>query len=237
MRKQEDSCRSWWRTWTDIATPVCSRHSSSASRLLSLMDQAMSFPVDDAPLHIVTKWVGHLRQNFDAMVSGCGKSGGFLDRIEQTFDWTAFEALLALQSRSRHRTLGALARGFCPRPPASLAVACSAPGSEDIRSDNPSSGEPKDEPSERRKLEKIAASLIPNPRRPRSIWLGISRRADKLVGSRRNCVRKGRGKSSMRCHKMKLAPASRRRHVRSRHAAHRRPFDGARCRALRTQPL
>ena len=26
---------------------------------------------------------------------GCGKSGGFLDRIEQAFDWKAFEALLA----------------------------------------------------------------------------------------------------------------------------------------------
>ena len=31
----------------------------------------------------------------DAMVSGCGKGSGFLDRIEQAFDWTAFEALLA----------------------------------------------------------------------------------------------------------------------------------------------
>jgi hypothetical protein len=31
----------------------------------------------------------------DAMVSGFGKSGGFLDRIEQAFDWSAFEALLA----------------------------------------------------------------------------------------------------------------------------------------------
>jgi len=29
------------------------------------------------------------------MVSGFGKSGGFLDRIEQAFDWSAFEALLA----------------------------------------------------------------------------------------------------------------------------------------------
>jgi transposase, IS5 family len=28
------------------------------------------------------------------MVRGCGKSGGFLDRIEQAFDWPAFEALL-----------------------------------------------------------------------------------------------------------------------------------------------
>jgi hypothetical protein len=27
------------------------------------------------------------------MVSGCGKSGGFLDRIKQALDWTAFEAL------------------------------------------------------------------------------------------------------------------------------------------------
>jgi hypothetical protein len=31
----------------------------------------------------------------DAMVSGYGKVGGFLDRIEQGFDWLAFEALLA----------------------------------------------------------------------------------------------------------------------------------------------
>jgi transposase, IS5 family len=31
----------------------------------------------------------------DAMVSGCGKSGGFLDRIEQALDWTAFDALLS----------------------------------------------------------------------------------------------------------------------------------------------
>ena len=31
----------------------------------------------------------------DAMVSGYGKVGGFLDRIEKAFDWPAFEALLA----------------------------------------------------------------------------------------------------------------------------------------------
>jgi transposase, IS5 family len=31
----------------------------------------------------------------DALVSGYGRSGGFLDRIEQAFDWAAFEALLA----------------------------------------------------------------------------------------------------------------------------------------------
>ena len=31
----------------------------------------------------------------DAMVRGCGKGGGFLDRIEQAFDWSAFEALLS----------------------------------------------------------------------------------------------------------------------------------------------
>jgi Transposase domain (DUF772) len=30
----------------------------------------------------------------DAMVSGYGKVGGFLDRIEQGFAWSAFEALL-----------------------------------------------------------------------------------------------------------------------------------------------
>ena len=31
----------------------------------------------------------------DALVSGWGKSGGFLDRIDEAFDWPAFEALLA----------------------------------------------------------------------------------------------------------------------------------------------
>jgi transposase, IS5 family len=31
----------------------------------------------------------------DAMVSGYGKVGGFLDRIERGFDWSAFEALLS----------------------------------------------------------------------------------------------------------------------------------------------
>ena len=31
----------------------------------------------------------------DAMVSGYGKVGGFLDRIEKAFDWPAFKALLA----------------------------------------------------------------------------------------------------------------------------------------------
>ena len=31
----------------------------------------------------------------DAMVSGYARGGGFLDRIEQAFDWPAFEALLA----------------------------------------------------------------------------------------------------------------------------------------------
>ncbi len=31
----------------------------------------------------------------DAMVSGYGKVGGFLDRLEQAFDWSAFEALLS----------------------------------------------------------------------------------------------------------------------------------------------
>jgi hypothetical protein len=31
----------------------------------------------------------------DAMVSGYGKIGGFLDRIERGFDWSAFEDLLS----------------------------------------------------------------------------------------------------------------------------------------------
>jgi transposase, IS5 family len=35
------------------------------------------------------------RSFVDAMVSGCGRSGGFLDRIDKAFDWSAFEALLS----------------------------------------------------------------------------------------------------------------------------------------------
>jgi hypothetical protein len=31
----------------------------------------------------------------DALVSGYGKVGGFLDRVEKAFDWLAFEALLS----------------------------------------------------------------------------------------------------------------------------------------------
>src|SRR5579871_2418112 len=31
----------------------------------------------------------------DAMVSGYGKVGGFLDRVEKAFDWSSFEALLS----------------------------------------------------------------------------------------------------------------------------------------------
>jgi hypothetical protein len=31
----------------------------------------------------------------DAMVSRYGKVGGFLERIEKAFDWSAFEALLS----------------------------------------------------------------------------------------------------------------------------------------------
>src|ERR1700741_5440298 len=31
----------------------------------------------------------------DAMVSGYGRVGGFLDRIEKAFDWSSFEALLS----------------------------------------------------------------------------------------------------------------------------------------------
>jgi hypothetical protein len=31
----------------------------------------------------------------DAFVSGYGKIGGFLERIEQEFDWSAFEALFS----------------------------------------------------------------------------------------------------------------------------------------------
>jgi transposase, IS5 family len=29
------------------------------------------------------------------MVTGCGKSGGLLDRIDKAFDWPAFESLLS----------------------------------------------------------------------------------------------------------------------------------------------
>ena len=42
----------------------------------------------------------------DAMVSGYGKSGGFLDRIDATFDWAAFEALLAPIHASRRGAPG-----------------------------------------------------------------------------------------------------------------------------------
>lgn len=31
----------------------------------------------------------------DALVSGHGRVGGFLDRIEKAFDWSSFEALLS----------------------------------------------------------------------------------------------------------------------------------------------
>ena len=43
----------------------------------------------------------------DAMVSGCGKVGGFLDRIDKAFDWSTFEALLSrsmLRSEARRAT-------------------------------------------------------------------------------------------------------------------------------------
>jgi transposase, IS5 family len=39
-------------------------------------------------------------------VSGCGKVGGFLDRIETAFDWPAFEALLASIHASRRGAPG-----------------------------------------------------------------------------------------------------------------------------------
>ena len=42
----------------------------------------------------------------DAMVSGYGRSGGFLDRIEQAFDWSGFEALLAPIHASRRGAPG-----------------------------------------------------------------------------------------------------------------------------------
>ena len=48
----------------------------------------------------------------DAMVSGYAKGGGFLDRIEPTFDWSAFEALLA--------PIHASARGAPGYPPLAL---------------------------------------------------------------------------------------------------------------------
>jgi transposase, IS5 family len=48
----------------------------------------------------------------DAFVSGCGKIGGFLDRIEQPFDWPAFEAILA--------PIHALTRGPPGYPPLAL---------------------------------------------------------------------------------------------------------------------
>ena len=48
----------------------------------------------------------------DALVSGYGRSGGFLDRIERAFDWGAFEALLA--------SIHASARGAPGYPPLTM---------------------------------------------------------------------------------------------------------------------
>jgi hypothetical protein len=43
----------------------------------------------------------------DALVSGCGKGGGFLDWIAQAFDWSAFEALPSpVHASSRRRFCG-----------------------------------------------------------------------------------------------------------------------------------
>ena len=42
----------------------------------------------------------------DALVSGYGKGGGFLDRIDDAFDWSAFEALLAPIHASRRGAPG-----------------------------------------------------------------------------------------------------------------------------------
>jgi hypothetical protein len=39
----------------------------------------------------------------DAMVSGWGKSGGFLDRIEQAFDWTASSPWLCRSTLAARR--------------------------------------------------------------------------------------------------------------------------------------
>jgi hypothetical protein len=50
----------------------------------------------------------------DALVIECGKSGGFLDRIEQAFDRTAFETLLA--------AIHASARGAPGYPPLVMAT-------------------------------------------------------------------------------------------------------------------
>jgi hypothetical protein len=46
----------------------------------------------------------------DALVSGCGKVGGFLERIEAAFDWPAFEALLASRSMLRSEGRRAIRR-------------------------------------------------------------------------------------------------------------------------------
>jgi transposase, IS5 family len=42
----------------------------------------------------------------DAMVRGYGRSGGFLDRIEQAFDWAAFEVLLSAIHASKRGAPG-----------------------------------------------------------------------------------------------------------------------------------
>ena len=53
----------------------------------------------------------------DAMVSGYGRVGGFLDRIEKAFDWSSFEALL---SPIHGSATGA--PGYPPRPSPSCLV-------------------------------------------------------------------------------------------------------------------
>jgi hypothetical protein len=67
----------------------------------------------------------------DAMVSGWGKSGGFLDRIEQAFDWAAFEALAFADRHLRRRAPGLSASGSVQDPSLQPCHTLSDPGAEE----------------------------------------------------------------------------------------------------------
>jgi hypothetical protein len=67
----------------------------------------------------------------DAMVSGWGKSGGFLDRIEQAFDWAAFEALAFADPHLRRGAPGLSASGSVQDPSLQPCHTLSDPGAEE----------------------------------------------------------------------------------------------------------
>jgi hypothetical protein len=67
----------------------------------------------------------------DAMLSGWGKSGGFLDRIEQAFDWAAFEALAFADPHLRRGAPGLSASGSVQDPSLQPRHTLSDPGAEE----------------------------------------------------------------------------------------------------------